>query len=100
VYKAGLPGLGKKLEELRKDFAGLGPEGARWARLRIDPLISHTRTLEHLITSEEFSGESSRLRKGVVLFHSDLVYLRQNVLGLQKLLQSERRRLEKRGPST
>jgi len=29
------------------------------------------------------------------LFHSDLVYLRENVKGLQKLLLSERRRLKK-----
>ena len=52
-------------------------------------------TLERLIYSDEFSGESSRLPRGVELFHSDLVYLSQNVKGLQKLLLSEKRRLKK-----
>jgi hypothetical protein len=45
--------------------------------------------------SEEFSGEASRLRKGVVFFHSDLVYLGDNVKGLKSLLQSERKSLKK-----
>lgn len=95
VYKEGLPSLRNTLENLRDDFAYLGPPGEVWARLRIDPLLKHLNNLDHLMHSEEFSGEFSRLTRGVELFHSDLVYLRQNVKGLQRLLLSERRRLKK-----
>ena len=95
AYKEDLPRLRARLENLRADFADLGPSGAKWARLRIDPLLEHLDTLERLMHSDEFSGEFSRLKKGVELFHSDLVYLRQNVMGLQELLLSESRRLKK-----
>ena len=37
--------------------------------------------------------EASRLRKGVELFHSDLVYLRVNVKGLERVLESEKKSL-------
>jgi len=95
VYKEDLPQSKNKLEGLREEFVNLGPSGARWARQRIDPLLKHIDALEHLVHSDEFSVESSRLTKGVELFHSDLVYLRQNIKGLQRLLLSERRRLKK-----
>ena len=95
VYKEDLPQSRSKLEGLREEFVKLGPSGARWARLRIDPLLKHVDTLEQLIHSDEFSGESSRLTKGVELFHSDLVYFRQNIRGLQRLLLSEKKRLTK-----
>jgi len=95
VYKEDLPKSRKKLQDLKQEFAKLGPSGTRWARLRIDPLLVHIDTLEHLIHSDEFAGESSILPKGVELFHSDLVYLRQNIKGLHNLLLSERRRLKK-----
>jgi len=95
VYKEDLPRLKNRLENLRGDFVDLGPSGTTWARLRIVPLLKHLDALERLMRSEEFSGEFSRLTKGVELFHSDLVYLRQNVKGLQDLLLSERRRLKK-----
>jgi len=49
------------------------------------------RSLEQLLESGKFSQESSRLTKGVELFHSDLVYLKTNVRGLEKLLQSEKK---------
>jgi hypothetical protein len=52
-------------------------------------------SLERLLDSGEFSGESTRLRKGVRLFHSDLVYLRENVKGLHEILQSEKKRVKK-----
>jgi len=95
VYREDLPQSRKKLEDLRQQLVELGPSGARWAKLRVDPLLKHVDTLESLLRSEEFSGEFSRLTKGVELFHSDLVYLRQNVKGLRKLLLSERKRLKK-----
>jgi hypothetical protein len=46
------------------------------------------------LESGEFSREFSRLTKGVELFHSDLVYFRTNVRGLEKLLQSEKKASE------
>jgi len=89
VYKADLPALRKTLEKLREDFSGLGTK-TDWTKLRIDPLLKHLDSLERLLRSEKFSHESSRLTKGVTLFHSDLVYFRTNVKTLKKILQSER----------
>jgi len=89
AYKHDLPRLRNALEELRTDFAGLGSR-TDWTKLRIEPLLKHLESLEQSLKSEEFSRESSRLTKGVELFHSDLVYLRTNVKGLKEILQSER----------
>jgi hypothetical protein len=89
VYKNELPELREALEKLREDFADLGSE-TDWAKLRIGPLLKHLESLEALLGSREFSREFSRLRKGVELFHSDLVYFRTNVKGLKKILQSEK----------
>ena len=94
VYVAGLPRLRKSLEDLREDFSKLGESKTDWVTLRIDPLLKHLDSLEQLMHSSQFSQEFSRLRKGVELFHSDLVYLRENVKGLEKLLQSERKSLK------
>jgi molecular chaperone GrpE (heat shock protein) len=95
VYKKELPRLRNDLEKLREDFSSLGSSKTNWTKLRIEPLLRHLDSLEQLLHSEEFSRESSRLTKGVELFHSDLVYLRGNVKGLEKLLQSEKRSLKK-----
>jgi molecular chaperone GrpE (heat shock protein) len=95
VYKADLPRLRKALEKLREDFSRLDASKTDWTKLRIEPLLKHLDSLEQLLNSEEFSHEFSRLRKGVGLFHSDLVYLRENVKGLEKLLQSETKSLKK-----
>ena len=92
VYKKSLPELRSALEKLKGDFASLGSK-TDWTRLRIEPLLVHTESLERLLESEEFSRESSRLRKGVVLFHSDLAYLRTNVKELREILQSEKKAL-------
>lgn len=91
VYKAELPRLRRTLEKLREDFSNLGPTKTDWTKLRIEPLLKHLEALERLLNSREFSSEFSRLRKGVVLFHSDLVYLKTNVKGLEKLLRSEKK---------
>jgi hypothetical protein len=91
VYKRDLPRLRNTLEKLGKDFSSLGSTKTNWTRLRIEPLLKHLEALEQLLNSREFSGEFSRLRKGVALFHSDLVYLRANVKGLEELLQSEKK---------
>lgn len=90
VYKADLPRLRKALEGLKVEFSSLGPSKTDWVKLRIDPLLKHVDSLERLLRSEEFSRESSRLRKGVAMFHSDLVYLRENVKALEKVLRSEK----------
>jgi len=90
VYKKALPALRNDLEELRESFSNLDSK-TDWTKLRIEPLLKHLRSLEQLLESGKFSQESSRLTKGVELFHSDLVYLKTNVKGLEKLLQSEKK---------
>jgi molecular chaperone GrpE (heat shock protein) len=95
VYKSDLPRLRKALEELRDEFSKLGSSKTDWTRLRIEPLLKHVDSLERLLSSEEFSRESSHLRKGVAMFHSDLVYLRENVKALEKVLQSEKKSLKR-----
>jgi predicted RNase H-like nuclease (RuvC/YqgF family) len=90
VYKKDLPVLRKTLEELRESFSNLGSR-TDWTKLRIEPLLKHLQSLEQLLESGEFSREFSRLTKGVELFHSDLVYFRTNVKGLEKVLQSEKK---------
>lgn len=95
AYKEDLPALKIALEKLREDFSSLTLK-TNWSRLRIEPLLRHLESLEQLLESPEFSEEFSHLRKGVVLFHSDLVYFRTNVKGLKDILQSEERRVSAR----
>jgi hypothetical protein len=95
VYKSALPKFRADLERLRRNFSSLGVTKTNWIELRIDPLLRHLDSLEQLLHSEEHSLESSRLRKGVAMFHSDLVYFRENVKGLELVLQSERKFLKK-----
>lgn len=99
VYKSDLPAKRRALEKLRKDFSNLDSK-TNWTTLRIDPLLKHLDSLERLLKSREFSGESSRLRRGVPMFHSDLVYLRLNVLELEKLLRIEKRASQRRAKRT
>jgi hypothetical protein len=88
AYKKALPELRNALEKLRADFSSVGSK-TDWIKLRIEPLLKHLESLEQILGSGEFSRESSRLTKGVELFHSDLVYFRTNVKGLKKILQFE-----------
>ena len=53
-------------------------------------MLKHLDSLEQLLHSEESSREFSHLRSDVQLFHSDLVYLRENVKGLEEILHSEK----------
>jgi hypothetical protein len=92
VYKHDLSRLRATLEGLRIEFSGVDSK-TDWVKLRIDPLLKHTQSLEQVLDLEEFSQESSRLRTGVTMFHSDLVYLRSNVKTLKEILQVEKRRL-------
>jgi len=89
AYKSDLPRFRRSLEELSEEFSKVDSK-TDWTKLRIDPLLEYLGSLEQLLQSEEFSAESSRLTKGVMLFHSDLVYFRQNVKGLEEILQSEK----------
>ncbi len=91
VYKADIPRLKGSLIRLKEEFSSLD-SGTDWTRLRVEPLLRHAEALEYLLNSPDFSEESARLRKGVVMFHSDLVYLRQNVRALEKILESEKKR--------
>ena len=99
VYKKDLPRLRSDLEKLRDGFSSVGSSRTNWTKLRIEPLLKHLDSLEQLLNSEEFSRESSRLTKGVRMFHSDLVYLRENIKGLEKVLLSEKKSLKKQGRS-
>ncbi|MCI4330805.1 MAG: hypothetical protein L3K19_03020 [Thermoplasmata archaeon] len=89
VYKAEIPALRAALEKLRKEFSGLGPK-TDWTELRIDPVLAHARSLERLLNAREHAREVARLRRSVVLFHADLVYLRENVRGPKRILELER----------
>lgn len=91
VYKAGIPQLREKLVRLKEEFSRLDT-GTDWTRLRIEPLLRHAEGLEVLLDRPDFAKEYSRLRRGVVMFHSDLVYLRDNVKALEKTLESEKKR--------
>jgi hypothetical protein len=94
AYQKKLPALENDLERLRGEFRQLnGP--TNWNGLRVEPLLKHVRSLEQILGSREYSGEVSRLRTGVRMFHSDLVYLRTNVRELQRLLELERKRLRR-----
>jgi hypothetical protein len=95
VYKSSLPKLRRDLEKLKRSFFQVNPR-TNWARLRIDPLIQHVTSLEKLLRSKEHSREFMRLRKGVVLFRSDLVYFGTNVRGLKNILDAEGRSLHQK----
>jgi hypothetical protein len=95
VYKQDLPALRIALEKLRRDFPRLGSK-TNWTKLRVEPLLKHVKSLERLMQSDQFSQEFSRLRKGVVQFHSDLVYLRTNVKALEAAYRSEAEALSRR----
>jgi prefoldin subunit 5 len=89
LYKARVPELRRALEELAQDFARLDSR-TNWARLRVAPVLKHARALEQILNSPKFSRELERLNRGVELFRSDLVYLRANVAGLERLLSSSK----------
>jgi len=91
VYKAGIPQLREKLAKLKEEFSDLD-SGTDWTKLRVEPLLRHAEELEKLLNRPDFAKEYSRLRSGVVMFHSDLVYLRDNVKALEKTLESEKKR--------
>ncbi len=89
VYKQGIPAKREALERLGEEFSGIRSR-TDWRKLRVEPLLAHARSLERLLRSPQFARETSRLPRGVVMFHSDLVYLRENVKALEAILESER----------
>jgi len=90
TYKEDIPSTRRALEELKKEFSSVAST-TDWTKLRIEPLLDHVKSLERLLRSPKFARETARLRRGVVMFHSDLVYLRENVKALKELLEVERR---------
>jgi hypothetical protein len=98
VYKASLPEFRIRLEKLREEFAALYPS-SDWTSLRIEPLFRHLDSLERIAGSRAHAASFARLTKGVAMFHADLVYFRVNLEGLERILESERRRAENRRPS-
>ena len=89
-YKEDIPKTRRALEKLRQEFSGVAST-TNWTKLRIEPLLDHVKSLERLLRSPKFARETARLRRGVVMFHSDLVYLRVNVKALKEILEVERR---------
>jgi len=89
-YKEDIPKMKRALEELKKEFSSVAST-TDWTKLRIEPLLDHVNSLDRLLRSPKFARETARLRRGVVMFHSDLVYLRENVKALKQILDVERR---------
>jgi hypothetical protein len=89
-YKEDIPRTRRALEELKKEFSGVAST-TDWTKLRIEPLLDHVKCLDRLLRSPKFAQETARLKRGVVMFHSDLVYLRENVKALKQILKVERR---------
>ena len=94
VYKNDLPRLRGVLLEMKSEFSKIEPS-TDWVRLRVDPLLRHLELLERLVPTLE----SSDVRGGVPLLHSDLVYFRTNVDGLRRVLASERKWSQRRRES-
>lgn len=88
VYKGGIPAARRALEELEEKFSSL-PSRTDWKKLRIEPLLEHAKALERFLRSPAFARETSRLRRGVAMFRSDLVYLRDNIKALKATLVAE-----------
>lgn len=94
VYKGAFRSFRAELEELRDGFAQIESK-SDWNRLRVEPLMKHVDSLEAIMKSKRFSGEVSRLRRGVSMFHSDLVYFRDNIRELRKILRLAQRASER-----
>jgi hypothetical protein len=85
TYKEDIPSKRRALEDLKKEFSGVAST-TDWTKLRIEPLLDLVKSLERLLRSPKFARETARFRRGVVMFHSDLIYLRENVKALKEIL--------------
>jgi len=90
TYKQDIPSVIRRLEHIRDQFTAIESK-TDWIRLRIEPLLEHAKSLERLMNTRRFAREIARLRRGVEMFHADLVYFRENVQGLTKVLESEKK---------
>lgn len=86
AYKQDIPAARKALEKLKVEFSHLDSK-TNWKALRVEPLLQHARSLERLLQSPRFAQEVARLPRGVAMFHSDLVYFRENVKALRAVLK-------------
>jgi hypothetical protein len=89
-YKEDIPKNRRALQQLKQEFSGVAST-TDWTKLRIEPLLEHIKFLEELLRSPKFARETARLKRGVVMFHSDLIYLRENVKALKEILKIEKR---------
>ena len=89
-YKEDIPKAKRALEKLKREFSDMA-SATDWAKLRVEPLLEHAKSLDRLLCSPKFARETARLRKGVGMFHADLVYLRENIKALKKILEAERK---------
>lgn len=94
-YKEDIPKAKRSLEALKREFSGVA-SSTDWTKLRIEPLLDHVKALDRLLRSSKFARETARLRRGVVMFHSDLVYLRENVKALKEILEIDRKSQQRR----
>lgn len=90
TYKEDIAATSRALEQLKTEFSHLDSK-TDWKNLRVRPLLEHARSLERLLRSPQFARETSRLPRGVPMFHSDLVYFRENIKALKAILELERR---------
>ena len=89
-YKEDIPKIRKALEALRSELAELRST-TNWTKLRIEPLLEHVKYLERVLGSPKFARETARLRRGVAMFRADLVYFRENIKELKKIVAIESR---------
>jgi hypothetical protein len=97
VYKSDIPASVSELERLQREFARLD-RATDWNKLRIEPVLAHAKSLDRLLRSTEFARETARLRRGVGMFHADLVYLRENIRGLKAVLAAETKSSIRKAP--
>jgi hypothetical protein len=91
AYQSDIPAYRKTLQALQREYSRILP-ATDWARLRIEPLLEHVAALDRRLRAREFPRERTRLRRGVRMFRSDLVYLRANIKALKAILAGEQRR--------
>lgn len=90
TYKQDIPAASRALEQLKTEFSHLDSK-TDWKNLRVQPLLEHARSLKRMLRSPQFARETSRLPRGVPMFHSDLVYFRENIKALKAVLELERK---------
>lgn len=89
VYKEDVPAAIEALEQLRAELTELTPR-TDWIGLRIEPLLAHARALVAVMRSPRHARATTRLSRGVVMFRSDLIYLRDNLRSLRAIVAAEK----------